>query len=82
MVLLFYRRSYRSSQLQHKRSLFRIDYAYRVRRFSRKPVFLNFKMRYAVYGCCSDNQVKSFSNDIKFFFFPKDNVVKKLWVIS
>jgi hypothetical protein len=43
--LPFYRRSYRSSQLQHKRSLFRIGYAYRVRRFSRKPVFLNFKMQ-------------------------------------
>jgi hypothetical protein len=34
-------------------------------------------MRYAVYGCCSDNQVKGFSNDIKFFSFPKDNVLSR-----
>lgn len=37
-------------------------------------------MRCAIYGCNSDNQVKSFNGKIKFYRFPQDAHLSKIWL--
>lgn len=36
-------------------------------------------MRCSVYGCNADNQSKYFTDDIKFFSFPKDKKMQIVW---